>query len=213
MASGIHARPLSGTLRLLLAVLIVLSTGLFVLGVVVEHNGNGASGENTESVILTGSNTPTAAIPQQSGETGTSGESGENAEAHAGEQAQATVVPHQEAGEAGVAKNEGIESNSETVLGINLENPWIVAAFAVGWLVLLIALFLLGRIARILILVAASASVIFDIAEIAHQIGRSNTLVATIAVLVAAAHLALALLAVMALMGRMRPVPTSPTAG
>ena len=212
MATGIGARPLSGTLRLSLAVLIVLSTGLFILGVVVEHNVNGAGGGTSESVSFTGGITPTVAIPQQSGETGSSGESGENAEAHAGEQAQATVVPHQEAGEGGVTGNEGIESNSETVLGINLENPWIVAAFAAGWLVLLIAIFLLGRIAVILILVAASASVIFDIAEIAHQIGRSNTLVATIATLVAVAHLALALLAGMALVGRMRPVPTSPTA-
>jgi cell shape-determining protein MreD len=115
-------------------------------------------------------------------------------------------VPHNEASENGAAETVSVESGSETVLGISLENPWVVTAFVIGWLALLIALFLLGRPALILILIAALASAFFDIAEVLQQISRSNSLVASIAVLVALAHLAIAVLAGMALTGRIPPV-------
>jgi hypothetical protein len=205
---------------MLIAGLIAISTALFVAGVIIERNTVAAENPAVhQEVASAGSGTggevaATAATPA-------SGESGESSAALQGEathnesaQATATKVSVTAVGAqestGQVAASVGGETHSETVLGINMENPWIVGGIAVGWLVLLASLFLFGRVALGVVAVAAMASTIFDIAEVAYQVGRSNAFVAFIAVLVAAGHVAIAILAVLALMRSNAQVAAQP---
>ncbi len=208
MQSAINAQPLTARVRLVIGALIVIATALFVAGIVIERG----VGTDHHDVSSTKSIVPAIATPQQTvtGMSSESGEAGESGATHSAEQGQTAPVPHQETGETGAAETASSESKSETVLGINLENPWIVSAFVIGWLVLLLGLFLLGRLGLILVLLASLVSAFFDIAEVIHQIGRSNASVATIAILVATTHIAILLLAVMALMRR-APSATIPS--
>ena len=132
---------------------------------------------------------------------------------------------HQETGEASETPGEADEqadapatvagpvesaARSETVLGLDLENPGVVAAIVVGWLVLLGALFVFGRGALVVIALAALAATLLDLNEVLLQIDRGNTLVATLAVAVTIAHAALCFVAGWALLrGRERIVAHS----
>ena len=87
----------------------------------------------------------------------------------------------------------------ETVFGLPLENPWLVAAFVLGWLVLAAALIRFGRITLPVILLVVVVAMVLDVGEVVRQIGEAKSLVAAFAVLVAVAHLALAVLALLVL--------------
>jgi hypothetical protein len=148
-------------LRWLIAGLVILSTILFVAGIVIERGGE------------THTN---AATHEESSE----------AESH-------TETETAEGAEGGASAE--AEEASENILGVNPEEPWVVTTVALGWVLLLgIALRFGGWTLAALALVAAIAA-IFDAREVIHQVGQSNGLVATLAAIVTAAHIAVSLLA------------------
>src|SRR6266852_1358346 len=132
------------TMLVLIVGLIVLSTGLFVTGVVIEHTGG-----STSAAV-----SPT---PGQAPSTTRDPDGGHESKSNSPLSLKVQAAPEQ-----------------ETVFGLPLENPWFVSVFVLGWLVLAAA-------------------------EVMRQIGEAKSLVAAFAVLVAVAHLALAVLALLVL--------------
>lgn len=176
-----------GTLRLVIAGLIVISTLLFVVGVTIERSRevNGVQVTHQEA-----SQESVTATPQQSGEAS-------EGQGHV-EGSTETTAPNAEASEAS-PNQESTDVHTERVLGIDIENPWVIAAFAIGWLALIVGLFVFGRAGLLAVMLAAIAALVFDIGEVALQFGRSDALVGAIAVVVAAAHAAIAVLSLWAL--------------
>ena len=165
----------------LIASLMMVSLLLFVAGVAFERNST-AGREGRE--------VPCVQQHEGTGETGGGSESG-------GEHGTAACAQH--AGEA----------QSETVLGVNIEDPRLVGAIALGWLALVVGLFRFGRLALQLVTLAAGAQLIFDAAEVARQIsighiGHSG--IAVLAALVGGGHAAVVALSVLVLRGRARPI-------
>ena len=223
----------SSRMMMLIAGLIAISTLLFIAGAAIERNahsneapaahqeaantGSVTSGEAAEAAggVKTPESiakaTPIAAAGESGESTGT--QQGEAAHNEA-TTADATTVSGVSAGSprttSSGAASESTESSSETVLGIDIENPWIVGAIVVGWLLLLAALFRFTRVALGAVAVAAAASTIFDIAEVLYQVNRANTLVAIIALLVAGGHAAIAVLSVLALLRGNKQAVTQP---
>lgn len=162
----------------LIASLMMVSLLLFVAGVAFERNST--AGQEGREV-------PCVQQHEGSGETGEGSEGG-------GEHGTAACTQH--AGEA----------QSETVLGVNIEDPRLVGAIALGWLALVVGLFRFGRLALQLVTLAAGAQLIFDAAEVARQIGIGHSGIAALAALVGIGHAAVVALAVLVLMGRARPI-------
>lgn len=156
-------------LRWLLVGLIVLSTVLFLTGVAIEKSGRQEA-------------TPTST--QQQG-TPTSASSGDPDGGHEGSSTEPTAPaePNQTA------------LPAETILGVDIEAPWFLAFFVVVWVVLGVALFRFGRLAVLSLLLVAGAALILDGGEVVHQIKEANITIAIFAVLVAAIHLVIAVLA------------------
>lgn len=115
---------------------------------------------------------------------------------------------HLESGEAnssgeaqeGNAQPEGahIETTNEVVLGINLENPWIVWGFVGVSLLMIVAIWRLGKIALLLTIPLAGIAAILDTREAIFQFTGNNVSVASLAIVVALTHAAAAILAFMA---------------
>lgn len=162
--------------RWLLAGLIALSTILFLTGVAIEKSGGGSAA---------------AASSQQPAQTPT--DSGDPDGGHEGSSPSQPVS-------LGTAQ----AASAETILGLDIEAPWFLAAFILGWLLLGAALFRFGRLALILLLLVAVATTILDGAEIIHQIKEASTTLVTLAGLVAATHLVIAALAGLALVSQRR---------
>ncbi len=149
--------------------LIVISTLLFITGVVIERSGVVVPATTTSQQLTTQGSNPSH--DADGGHEGTT----------------ATTVSH--------------ASTPDAVLfGLDLENPWVVGVFAFIWLVLIVALLRFGRIAFLAILLAAIITTILDVGEVLRKAGEANTLVPTLAVLVAVAHLALVAVALLALL-------------
>ncbi len=72
---------------------------------------------------------------------------------------------------------------NESVLGIDLENPWLVGAAVVGSLVLMGALLRFGYRVLPIVVLFAMAAALFDISEVLRQLQRNNTMVTLLAVL------------------------------
>src|SRR6266852_5895801 len=125
------------TMLVLIVGLIVLSTGLFVTGVVIEHTGGGTSA----AVSPTPGQAPSTTRDPDGG--------------------------HESKGNSPLSLKVQAAPEQETVFGLPLENPWFV--------------------------------MVFDVGEVMRQIGEAKSLVAAFAVLVAVAHLALAVLALLVL--------------
>lgn len=87
---------------------------------------------------------------------------------------------------------------SETILGINLENPWIVWGFVGISLLLAVAVLRFGRTALLFTILLAGAAALLDAREVFFQFGRANMLIAILAFLTALAHAAAAILALQA---------------
>ena len=87
---------------------------------------------------------------------------------------------------------------SETILGINLENPWIVWGFVGISLLLAVAVLRFGRTALLFTILLAGAAALMDAREVFFQFGRANMLIAVLAFLTALAHAAAAILALKA---------------
>lgn len=177
MQQSKHRNVIPERLRWLLAGLIALSTILFLTGVAIEKSGGG--------------NTAAASGQQQAAQTPT--DSGDPDGGHEGSS------PSQPAS-AGTAQ----AAPAETILGLDIEAPWFLAAFLLGWLLLGAALFRFGRSALVVLLLVAVATVILDGAEIVHQIKEANTTLVTLAGLVAVAHLVIAALSGLTLVSQRR---------
>ncbi len=157
--------------------LIVVGAALFVTGVLIEHSGSGTS----------------AAVSTAQGQIASTSQDVDGGhESTSITQKSPTVQAH-----------EGVQS--ETVFGLDLENPWFVTAFALVWVVFIAALLRFGRIALPAILIVAVVAMVLDVGEVVRQVGEAKSLLATIAVLVTVSHGALAVLALLVLLQGMRP--------
>jgi hypothetical protein len=166
-------------LQRLTAALLVISAVLFVIGIALER-ASPAGDVHTE------------APPVATTVTGTTVEYGnESGEAHP----QAT------------GSAPGPEAQGETTFGFNLENPWLVGAFALTSLALAAAVLRLGWPALLLAFLFGAGTAVLDLQEVLTQAGRSNLLIGGVAGLVALAHLAVAVLAIIAWAG-LRAEPT-----
>ncbi len=88
-------------------------------------------------------------------------------------------------------------SQNESILGIDLENPWLVGAAVLGSLVLIGALWRFGyRVLPVVVLFAIAAA-LFDVSEVLRQIQRNNTTITLLAGVVLAAHAAVAIVSLL----------------
>jgi hypothetical protein len=84
---------------------------------------------------------------------------------------------------------------AETIFRLDLENPWVVGAYVAIWLGLAISLLRLGRIAWAALLGVAILAAVLDMAEVWRQWTSIHLTVATLALLVMLAHVALVVVA------------------
>ena len=144
--------------------LLIVSAALFVIGVSVERGS-----ENHEVPVVSQNAAPAKPVDSDGGE-GSSASGAGHVDAPAAAQ---TTSPQ-----------------NESVLGIDLENPWLVGAAVVGSLVLMGALLCFGyRVLPIVVLFAIAAA-LFDVSEVLRQLQRNNTTVTLLAALVLLAHAA-----------------------
>ena len=148
-------------LRRLLVALVVMSTGLFVLGVSIEKSSR--DGEPTR---------PQAGVAAED-EEGHGEERGEGGAAETGESAEASATEENERGA------------EETVFGVDLEATPLVALAAAGSLALAAAV--AAVVALVAVVMVAFAAL--DVREVVHQLGEANTGLALVAAAVAALHL------------------------
>ncbi len=83
------------------------------------------------------------------------------------------------------------------ILGINLENPWIVWGFVGVSLLMIVAILRFGKTALLLTIALAGLAAILDAREAIFQFAGNNLSVASLAIIVAFAHAAAAILAFM----------------
>jgi hypothetical protein len=113
---------------------------------------------------------------------------------------------HDEAAESSTAKQGGDSAGvgetgshaEQTILGINLETPWLVWGFVSVSIVLAAALLKLGKATLLLAILLAGAAAILDGREVFQQLARANAGVASLAALTALTHAAVVILAVLA---------------
>ncbi len=189
-------------LRIAAALVLLLATVVFVVGITAERSiaGEAAEVRSVESVTSPGGEDPAAEADEghREGEEAeeaavAAAEETEGEEAHAGE-----AVPHDEANEA-----------NETILGIDPESPGAVAAAVAVSLVLAAALWFWGTPA--VLVVTAVFALLFaalDVREVAHQLGEARGGLAAIALLAAALHLGVVVLAGFAVTRRDASVAT-----
>jgi hypothetical protein len=191
-------RPAFG--MILLMGLMAFALFLFVIGVVAERNALAAK---------------TAPCVQQQ-VNGAGGSSGESAEAAAGGEGAETPTsvpcaesPSEGAHEGGAvgATTNSTEGQTERILGVAVDDPGVVVLIAFGWLVLIAGMVLFGRRVLLLVLAAAAIAVLFDVAEVVHQLGEQRPGIAALAALVALGHVAVVALAAVLLSGREIAVP------
>src|SRR5437667_10326875 len=121
------------------AALLTVSALLFALAVLLEHGGESAGG----------------AAHVEAGEGSAATEAGGAAEGTA-------PVAHSEAGEAA----EGGGQQREMLLGINLENPWLVWGFVAASLILAAVVLRLWPPAFLLTILLAGAAALLDVREV-----------------------------------------------
>ncbi|UVK51617.1 hypothetical protein DBIPINDM_004908 [Mesorhizobium sp. AR02] len=113
---------------------------------------------------------------------------------------------HDEAAESSTAKQGGDSAEvgetgshaEQTILGINLETPWLVWGFVGVSIMLAAAVLRLGKATLLLAILLAGAAAILDGREVILQLARANASVASLAALTALAHAAVVILAVLA---------------
>lgn len=174
--------PLARKILVLIVGLIVVGTVLFVTGVIIERSGGG---------------TPAAVSTAQGQTSSTSKDADGGHESTSSTPRTPTAQTH-----------EGVPS--ETVFGLDLENPWFVTAFVLIWVVFIAALVRFGRIALPAVVLVAVVATVLDGGEVVRQVGEAKSLLATMAVLVTVSHVALAVLALLVLLQGMRPSALQP---
>jgi hypothetical protein len=194
MDSKVPNNSVSRTTLWLMVSLMVVSTGLFVVGITLERRSEATETPET-NLEAKGelAETPSAPVGEgtESGGEEQHRESAQSAEARPESTIVSPVRPE--------------DAPAETVLGINIENPLFVIGAVVAWGVLIVGLLRFGYLALIPIIVVAVGAGLFDIAEIVTQISRSNIGLALLAALVAAAHIAVAVMG--GLLHQRRSVP------
>jgi hypothetical protein len=163
-----------------LAVLIVVSAGLFAAGAAIERNKSGESGHKEAQ---------TAQPAASEGGGGTHSESGGESSSEGGR-----GEAHPESGEtSSEASGETRSESSEKIFGINPESMGLVIA-AIGAAVLLAVAVWLSPIPLVLLAVIAFGVVfaVFDVREVVHQVNESRVGLVVIASLLALIHLAVA---------------------
>ena len=182
------------SLRSTLAALLVGSAALFAIGVAIERSQpqHSAAREATERAAQAAATAPGVAA--------TAG--GETPAERAGEGGTATTAPPA----APVA-----EVHSERVFGLNPDATGLVVAAITASLLLALGVWRFPALRPLLVLVvlAALAFCAFDVREAAHQANESRTGLVVVAALVAALHLAAAVVAV-AMARRNTPVTGRP---
>ncbi len=173
MQRFVSTSPISRKILVLAISLIVISTLLFITGVVIERSG------------------VTVPAPSTSQQHATQGSNPSHDADGGHEVSPPTVVSPGRVPDA-------------VLFGLDLENPWVVGAFALVWLVLIAALLSFGRIAFLAILLAAIITTVLDVGEVLRKAGEANMLLLTLAVLVAMAHLALVGVALLVLLPGVR---------
>ena len=173
--------PIARKMLVLIVGLIVVGTALFVTGVIIERSRS----------------TAPAAVSTTPGQTSTG-----SPDADGGHEATSSTQKSPTAQE---------RVASETVFGLDLENPWFVTAFALVWVVFIVALLRFGRLALPAVLLVAAVATVLDIGEVVRQVGEAKGLLATMAGLVTVSHGALAALALVVLLQGMRPRTLQPT--
>ena len=171
-------------LRAVLALLLVATAILFAIGATIER-----SQRHTES----GTAETSKSASHAEGSTSEAGEEAESPEAASGEET-------------------ATESN-EDLLGVDVESiPAIIGAVAVA---LLLAAAVWWRRERPWLWATLAFGLVFtagDVREVVHQLDESRTGVAVIAGILVAAHLAIAVLAVLMLFPRARTAQKTTTA-
>jgi hypothetical protein len=110
---------------------------------------------------------------------------------------------HEESEEA--EENHAAEEGQEAFLGINLENPWLIAATVFASFLLAGLLFRWQRPTLALVILIATAMALLDIRELLFQLERANVVIAILAGIIALAHAGTAVLAGLTLWNR--PLP------
>jgi hypothetical protein len=113
---------------------------------------------------------------------------------------------HDEAAESSTVKQGGDSAEvgetgshaEHTILGINLETPWLVWGFVGVSIMLAAAVLRLGKATLLLAILLAGAAAILDGREVFLQLARAIASVASLAALTALAHAAVVALAVLA---------------
>ena len=173
----------------LIATLIVISTLLFIIGVTIERMGG--EGDETAAHQEGVETHVEEAHSEQEGEEGQETHEQEESASEATESHVEAEETHQEG-----------EGHQETVLGVNIESPWVLTVIVLGWLILAVALLRFGGWVLAVVIIAAAAATLFDIGEVLLQINEGNGGVAILATLVAVTHAAVAVLAFLALRER-----------
>jgi Flp pilus assembly protein TadB len=192
----------------LLVALVLAATAVFALGVILERH------QTAKESVERAANTETPAERNQNGEAGKSGETGATGESteptRTGESTAPTNAPSAPAG--GRAEH---RASSERLLGINPESTGLLAVAVAVSLLLTAAVWRAGASPWVLAVVAVAMAgfCALDVREVIHQADESRTGLAVLAVVVAALHLAAALLAGRAAIGaRQSGPPLAPSA-
>lgn len=87
------------------------------------------------------------------------------------------------------------QASHETLFGLSLENPWVITVAAFVWFVLAAGLLLWGQKVLVPVIILAAATALGDVREVWLQMEQSRPSIALLASTVAAAHVAIAILA------------------
>jgi len=179
MQSASSRRLISPRLLTLIVTVILLSTVLFVVGVLIERR-------------------PTTLVPTSSSNQKAlaSVSSGDPDGGHEGAPYGKPETPP--------TGNSPRAISSERVFGLDLESSWFVGAFVLAWLLLTVALFRLGPMSWLMLLVVTLVIAVLDVGEVTRKMTEANTTVALIAGVVTVAHVLLAALAGLVLTRWMR---------
>ena len=169
------------------ALLLVLATIVFVIGVMAERSIAGEDSESRPSEAVTVSSSEEAGEAAEGGTEIHEDEAAEGKEE--GAQADEATEPHLEANE-----------TSETLFGINPESTSAVAAAVVISLILAAALWFWGAPAVLVVTaVVALLFAVFDLREVAHQLSEARSSLVVVALLAALLHAGAAVVAGLAL--------------
>jgi len=167
----------SSTLVRLVAILLVASTVFFALTVWMEKTSESSELPAVSENLEGGED---AGTPNEASETYKENEQTEGSHTELSESA--------ENGE-----------QAETVIGINLENSWLVWGFVLVSLILSAGVFYFGRAALLLVVLLAGVAAFLDSREVISQFGRANMSLAGMAAATAFLHASASILALVAL--------------